>query len=108
MIYNLLITEEMNRLLHESIDYLIYEKRSKQGALHLVNEVQKIYSYLEINPYLFSISNDPFLSAFQYRTAKLSSMNYIIVYKIVDNWVYIVGLYHSLEDYSEKVTFSNF
>lgn len=103
MHYNLVVTEEMERLLDERVRYLLKEFESEQAASHLLDGIEEIYDYLETNPEIYRESQEPFLKAFQYREAKVKGMDYILIYKILQDTVYILGLFHILENYSHKM-----
>ena len=55
------------------------------------------------NPKIYRESQDPFLAAFHYREAKVNGMDYIVVYKILEDMVYILGIFNCLENYSRKM-----
>ena len=103
MVYKLVVTEEMERLLDEHIGYLLKEFKSSQAATHLLDGVEEIYGYLENNPYLYRESQDLFLNSFHYREANVKGMDYIIIYKILEDTVYILGIFNCLENYSQKM-----
>jgi plasmid stabilization system protein ParE len=103
MVYKLIATDEMESLLDACVAYLLKKFQSSQAASHLLDGVDKIYRYLEENPYIYRESQDPYMNVFHYREAKVPEMDYIVIYKIVENYVYILGIFHSLERYSEKM-----
>ena len=103
MIYKLVTTDEMNELLGKRIDYLVHVLNNKQAAEHLLSEIEKIYDNLGHNPWINRESQDPFMRAFHYREAKISHMDYLIVYKIIEEKVYLLGILHSLENYAETI-----
>jgi plasmid stabilization system protein ParE len=103
MIYKLIITKEMDRLLDKNIYYLIYKLKSKQSAKHFLDSVEKGYSNITKNPRMYRESEDLVLKSLHYHEAKLPDMNYIIIYKIVESTIYVLGIFHCLEDYNKKV-----
>ena len=103
MAYKLIVTEEMEKLLDNCVNYILRKFKNEQAASHLLDEVERIYKDLENNPAIFSISEDPFLAALTYHEAVLHGMNYKIIFKITDDTVYILGIYHDLENYVEKI-----
>ena len=103
MIYKLITTDEMNALLNQRIEYLTNVRKNKSAAEHLLSEVEKIYINLEQNPWIYRESQDPYMQAFHYREAKISHMDYLIIYKIVEQNVYLLGIFHSLENYAEII-----
>lgn len=103
MAYNIIATEEMDILLDKCIKYLIYKFKNKQSAKHLLEGVSQIYDNLEINPYMYKISQDLFMKSFNYHEAKVPGMEYVIIYKIADENVYVLGIFHTLEKYEDKI-----
>lgn len=60
--YKLDITERAEELTTRQIDYLLYTVKSERAARHLFDEIDKIYSRLEENPYQFPICKDSYLA----------------------------------------------
>jgi mRNA-degrading endonuclease RelE of RelBE toxin-antitoxin system len=108
MAYNLIITDEMEKLLNERIEYLLKVFKSEQAATHLLNGVDEIYNLLETNPYVYSESQDAFMKALHYHEAKVPQMNYILIYKIDEekNAIYVLGIFNTRENYSDKIKIS--
>lgn len=103
MAYNLITTDEMNDLLDNCVDYLIHTLMNNEAAAHLLDSLAIIYQHLEDNPHIYQESQDPFMKTYHYHEVKIPKMDYIIVYKIEEKDVYILGIYHSLEDYCNKI-----
>ncbi len=103
MVYNLIITERADELIDKLTAYLIYKLKNPDAALHFIDELSEIYDRLEQNAYQFPESKDSFLMKCGYREAYFRSMSYRVVFRIEDCTVYIVGVYHNLEDYIMKV-----
>ena len=103
MAYNLIITERTDELIDSSIYYIINKLNNPQAAKHLLDGISKLYDSLEDNPYQFPDSMDEFLKRRGYKEALVSDMQYKLIFRIEDNAVYIVGLFHDLEDYVSKV-----
>ena len=103
MAYNLIVTDEMDKLLENCVNYILRKFKNEQAASHLLDEVEKIYDEIEDNPGIYPVSADPFLAALTYHEAVLRDMNYKIIYKYDDETVYILGIYHDLENYVDKI-----
>lgn len=101
--YRLIITERATELLDHLVYHLLYRFKSKQAADHFLHEVSKIYDRIESNPFQFPLCRDTYLKRKEYRVAVLSQMNYIIIYKIQENDVIIMGIFHEQEQYEEKL-----
>ena len=49
------------------------------------------------------ISRDSYLASKNYREALISQMDYVIIFGIEENIVNILGIFHQLEDYGNKL-----
>lgn len=103
MAYNLIITDRTDELIDENLNYLLNKFKNPQAATHLLDGISSIYDRLEDNPFQFPDSKDPYLMRRHYKEALIPEMDYRMVFRIADNDVYIVGLFHDLEDYVNKV-----
>ncbi len=103
MAYNIISTDEMDKLLDNCVRYLLSKFKSEQAARHLLDGVSEIYDKLENIPNIYKLSEDPFMKAMDYHEAKVPEMDYMIVYKVVGKNVYILGIFHCLEDYASKM-----
>ena len=103
MAYNIITTDEMDRLLENCVNYLLNKMQDDQAAKHLLDSVSEIYDRLENNPEIYRISDDLFMRKQGYHEAKIKGMEYLIVYKIVADTVYVLGIFHTLEDYVGKM-----
>lgn len=43
------------------------------------------------------------MKSFNYHEAKVPGMEYVIIYKIADENVYVLGIFHTLEKYEDKI-----
>ena len=103
MPYNLVITDRADEQTDYLAGYLVNILKNSGAFLHFLNEIDSVYNRLEDNPYQFPPSSDPYLNFKGYREALLSEMSYRIVFRIELQTVYIVGIFHDLEDYAKKV-----
>ena len=101
--YNLIITDRADELIDERVAYLVENLDNPQAASHLIDSIAGLYDRLEDNPYQFPDSKDSSLHRRGYREAYVTDMEYKLVFRIDDNDVYVVGLFHDLEDYVPKV-----
>ncbi len=109
MAYNLIVTEHADTLIDSLAGYLAQDLHNSDAALHFLDEMESIYARLEENPLQFPKSADDFLKRRGYREALLSRMDYRVVFRIEEpQTVYIVGVFHTLENYRIKVEEPNF
>lgn len=103
MAYNLSITEHTDELLENILRHLIYKFKNEQAAKHLLDEIEHIYDRLEENPLQFPICRDMYLAKKGYREAVTGQMDYVIIFSVKKDIVNIVGVFHQLENYHEKL-----
>lgn len=103
MTYNLIITERADELLDKLVFYLLYQLKNEQAASHLLDGVSKIYDRVAENPFQFPECRDLVLKRKEYREAVIPDMNYIVIYRVHQHDVYILGVFHGLENYNQKL-----
>ena len=103
MAYKSIITDRAEELLDRLVCYLVYDLKNEQAASHLLNDISKIYDRIEDNPLQFPECRDLALKSKGYREAILTDMGYLVVFHIEEDTVYIMGVFHELEDYSKKL-----
>ena len=103
MAYKLNVTEHANELLDNLVYHLIYRLKNEQAAEHLLDSIDVIYDRLEVNPFQFSECRDAYLAKKGYREAVVPQMNYIIIFDVRADVVNVVGIFHQLENYPNKL-----
>lgn len=103
MAYELRITEHAEEQLDNLVNYLLYQFQSKQAARHLLDDIDNVYDRLEVNPLKFPDCRDVYLSKKGYHEAVVPQMDYMIVFGIEGNIVNVVGIFHQLENYPQKL-----
>lgn len=104
MDYKLIITEHAEEVLDGLIYYLINRLKNESAATHLFDSIEKIYDRLEENPYQFPECRDQYLKRMGYREAVVTDMSYLVIFRIEKCHVYVVGIFHGLENYQDKLT----
>ena len=103
MTYRLIITKRAEKLVDKLAYYLLNNIKNKHPASHFIDNVQGIYKRLRENPYQFPVCEDEYLAYKGYRKAILIDMNYVVIYKVIETKVYILGVFHELEQYENKL-----
>jgi plasmid stabilization system protein ParE len=103
MDYELIISERADELTDRLVAYLLNNLNNPGAAAHFLDELETIYDRLINNPYQFPDSSDEYLSLRGYREALFKTMHYKVIYRIENQQVLIVGVFHTLEDYRRKV-----
>ena len=97
--YSLNITDAAEHQLDNLVQYLLFELQTPSAASHLMDEIQKIYLRLEDNPYQFPVSSNPHLKIKEYREAIVNNMSYVVIFRIDNECIYVIGIFHQLENY---------
>lgn len=103
MAYKLNITEHADELFEKLVHHLMYRLKNEQAAKHLFDSIDVVYDRLEINPFQFPKCRDAYLARKGYREAIVSQMNYIIIFDVKADVVNVVGIFHQLENYPNKL-----
>ena len=99
MDYELIISERADELTDRLVAYLLNNLNNPGAAAHFLDELESIYDRLTDNPFQIPDSPDEYLFIRGYREALFETMQYKVVYRIDNQRVLIVGVFHTLEDY---------
>ena len=89
MAYKLIITERADEQIDRLAAYLIRNLKNPDAAFHFLDELSE--------------SKDEYLFLRGYREALFKEMNYRVVFRTDKRFVYVLGVFHTLEDYGKKV-----
>ena len=103
MVYKLIVTEHADELLDNLVHHLLERLKNAQAARHLLDGIENVYERLEENPLQFPLSRDAYLASKGYHEAIVPQMEYIVIFSIKADIVYVVGIFHQLENYQRKV-----
>ena len=103
MVYKLNVTDHADELLDNLVYHLIYRLKNEQAAKHLLDSIDMVYDRLENNPYQYPECRDTYLAKKGYREAVVPQMNYIIIFDVRGDVVNVVGIFHQLEYYPNKL-----
>ena len=103
MAYRISITDRAESHMDQQINYILFGFNNKTAAKHLLDGIEQLYGRLEDNPYQFPICRDSLLENKGYREAVVMDMDYIVIFRIDEDVVYILGFFHQLENYKDKL-----
>lgn len=101
MAYEVLWTESAERDRNRILEYLLYDLSSPQAAAHFMDELDNVLDLIGTNPYLFALSREPRLQHLGYRVCHV--MNYLLLYRVASDNVYIGRIFHQTQDYARLV-----
>ena len=103
MDYELIISDRADELTDRLTFYLLNNLKNPTAASHFLDELDSVYDRLTDNPYQFPESPDEYLFLQGYREALFETMQYKVVFRIDNQQVLIVGVFHTREDYRRKI-----
>ena len=105
MKYKLIITDRAEELLDHILYYIMNQLKNPGAAGRFMSETEHVYDNLEHSPEIYPYSDDTFLRSREYRKAVVPHYDYVIIFRIdkESNTVYIVGFFHNLELYKDKL-----
>lgn len=97
--YRLVVSELAHGDLDDIVAYIAIELANPIAAANFLDEVEKCYSYLRNNPFMYERCNDAHLEKGTYRKAGIK--NYVLVYKIDEKnrVVIIYRFFYGAQDY---------
>ena len=99
--YKVFITDYAQRDLDAIVEYIAVRLSSPAAAHDLIEEVNKCYSYLRSNPFIYAKSTDARLEKEGYRKALIN--NYILFFKVLENEneVIVYRIIYGARDYQK-------
>lgn len=101
--YRLNITDRAEELLDQLVNYILFKFKNEPAAIQLLDGMEQLYDRLEDNPYQFADCRDSFLKSKGYKEAVVKNMDYILIFRIDGDVVYVLGVFHQLENYKDKL-----
>jgi len=100
MTYKIIVSKDANRDIDEIVSYIVHELKNTRAAMSFLDGVEKSYTGITENPFMYSLCNDARLYKEGYR--KIVIKNYLIFYRVDENQksVFIVRVLYGARDYS--------
>ena len=87
-------TEEQ---IEKCIAYLSQTLNNPKAASDILNEIDSAYGVLQAIPKSFPYCASVYLKAKEFRRLKLQHHDYLIIFKVIENTVYVSGFFHVRE-----------
>lgn len=103
--YKIIITDKAKEQTESIAAYLYGSLKNTSAVKHFLENLYSLYDRLTANPKQFSLCRDYVLKKKGYRKAVFSNMKYCLIFKLAEDEkeVYIMGIFHGLENYTEKI-----
>lgn len=103
MDYKVVVTRDAEEDLERFIKYLIIEKESMQAAENVLNDYDATIESLKHVARSLKLCDNPRLRQLEYRRINFLNHRYFMLYRIVDNVVFVDNIFHELQDYENKM-----
>ena len=104
MDYKIVVTKDAEDDLDQFIKYLIFEKESMQAAQNVLNDYDATINTLKNVAGSLKLCDNPRLRQLEYRRINFLNHRYFMLYRIVDDVVYVDNIFHELQDYESKMS----
>ena len=103
MDYRVVVTKDAEDDLDRFVKYLIFEKESMQAAQNVLNDYDATIESLKHVAGSLKLCDNPRLRQLEYRRINFLNHRYFMLYRIVDNVVFVDNIFHELQDYENKM-----
>ena len=101
--YNIVISQRAEQHTDAIVSYVASELNNPLAAAAILSDIEQTISKLEYTASSFALCTNPYLRSKEYRKVKLKKHNYLILYRLKDNTVFISGVFHMMENYASKL-----
>ena len=103
MDYKVVITLDAEEDLERFVKYLTDEKKNMQAAENVLNDFDATIESLKHVAGSLKLCDNPKLRELEYRRINFLNHRYFMLYRIVDNVVFVDNIFHELQDYENKM-----
>lgn len=103
MAYTLEIPERTERQIDDCIGYVVQVLKNPSAAESILEDIDAAYDQLESIPESFAFCSDPYLKAKGYRKYSLHKHDYVFIYRVEGEKVFLAGFFHMLQNYREEL-----
>lgn len=103
MDYKVVVTRDAEEDLEHFIEYLIIEKENIQAAENVLKDYDATVESLKHVAGSLKLCDNPRLHQLEYRRVNFLNHRYFMLYRIVDNVVFVDNIFHELQDYENKM-----
>ena len=101
--YEVVVTRDAEEDLERFVKYLIIEKESMQAAENVLNDYDATIESLKYVAGSLKLCNNPRLRQLEHRRINFLNHRYFMIYRIVDNVVFVDNIFHELQDYENRM-----
>ncbi len=103
MDYKVVVTADAEEDLNQYIGYLLMEKKSEQAARNVLDDFEATIQSLKNVAGSLKLCDNPRLKELGYRRINFLSHRHFMMYRIVEDIVFVDNIFHELQDYENKM-----
>ena len=103
MEYKIVVTKTAKIQLTSILDYLRFQLNNPDAAESFLNDLDNSFNFLITNAHTLCFCRDERLKEKGYRKINLKNHKYLLIYELRESVVYILGVFHSFEDFPRKL-----
>lgn len=103
MDYKVVVTRDAEEDLERFIKYLVIDKGNTQAAENVLNDYDVTIESLKHVAGSLKLCDNPRLCQLEYRRIHFLNHGYYMLYRIVDDVVFVDNIFHELQDYENKI-----
>ncbi|MCI9574071.1 MAG: type II toxin-antitoxin system RelE/ParE family toxin [Lachnospiraceae bacterium] len=103
MDYKVVVTRDAEEDLERFIKYLVIEKGNMQAAENVLNDYDATIESLRHVAGSLKLCDSLRLKRLGYRRIHFLNQRYFMLYRIVDDVVFVDNIFHELQDYENKI-----
>ena len=103
MEYKIFVTEDAKEDLERFIRYLIMEKGNIKAAQNVLDDYDATVESLKRVAGSLKLCDNPKLRQLEYRRINFLNHRYFMMYRIIDDKVFVDNIFHELQDYENKM-----
>ena len=103
MDYKIVVTADAQEDLEHFIEYLLFEKQSMQAAKNVLDDFEATKESLRHVAGSLKLCDNPRINQLGYRRINFLNHRYFMMYRIVEDVVFIDNIFHDLQDYENKM-----
>ena len=101
--YRVVVVPEAKEQFKDYLAYIVNHLMNVEAALAVADDYDETIAALENNAGSIKICDEPELARRKLRKIHFRRHNYIMLYRIKDDIAEVVKIYHTLEDYENKI-----
>ena len=103
MDYKVVVTKDAEEDLERFVQYLILEKENIQAAKNVLDDYDATIESLKPVAGSLKLCDNPKLRQLEYRRINFLNHRYFMLYRIVEDIVFVDNIFHELQDYEKNM-----